>query len=144
MTATYEYAHTGRNRATLITVACIWAFLLLAVLYLEAAPWLMGLIALATLPALYDLAIARQSGVRLDDDGIHWFAGRREADVRWEAIDHFRLDTRLDFSVRASVVLHNGRKLRLPLEATPPHEEFEAALQARGLTVRRHHFSLMG
>ncbi len=55
------------------------------------------------------------------------------------------LDTRLDFSVRASVVLADGgRKIRLPYESTPPHKALEAALLARGIAVQRHHFSLIG
>ena len=63
--------------------------------------------------------------------------------VAFSEIDHFRLDTRLDFSVRATVVLRSGRKIRLPFEATPPHQAFEDALTARGVTVKRFHFQLL-
>ena len=55
-------------------------------------------------------------------------AAQRDALVALTEVDHIRLDTRLDFSVRASIVLPNGRKIRVPFEATPPHQAFEDAL----------------
>lgn len=140
----YAFQTTGRNRATLITVLLVWAALALAVLWLEAAPWLMAVFALATLPALIDLITGRVSGLRLDADGLHWFSGRRTGEVAWPRLSHIRLDTRLDFSIRASAVLTTGRKVRLPLEATPPSDQFEEVLTSRGIKVERHHFSLLG
>lgn len=140
----YDFETTGRNRATLITVAVVWAVLILAILWLEAAPWLMAVFALATLPALIDLVTGRSSGLRVDAEGLHWFSGRRTGAVAWPRVSHIRLDTRLDFSIRASAVLTTGRKVRLPLESTPPPEDFEQALTSRGIKVERHHFSLLG
>ncbi len=140
----YAFETTGRNRATLIAVLAVWAVLALAVLWLEAAPWLMALFALATVPALIDLITGRASGLRLDEDGLHWFSGRRTGEIAWPRVSHIRLDTRLDFSIRASAVLNTGRKVRLPLEATPPSDLFEEALTSRGIKVERHHFSLLG
>ena len=140
----YAFQTSGRNRATLITVLVVWAILGLAVLWLEAAPWLMGLFALATVPALIDLITGRHAGLRMDAEGLHWFSGRRTGDIAWPRLSHIRLDTRLDLSIRASVVLVTGRKVRLPLEATPPSEEFEDVLTSRGIKVERHHFSLLG
>ena len=140
----YAYQTTGRNRATLVTVLVVWALLISAVVLLDAALWLMAVFALATVPALVDLMTARTSGVRIDETGMHWFSGRRTGDIAWPRIAHIRLDTRLDFSIRASAVLTSGRKVRLPIEATPPSEEFEAALTRRGIKVERHHFSLLG
>ncbi|MEL6465410.1 MAG: hypothetical protein AAFQ58_10620 [Pseudomonadota bacterium] len=140
----YRYQTTGRNRRTAVTLALVWALILLAIVVLEASLVLMALIALCTAPALYDLVSARVSGLTLDAQGLSWFAGRRTGEIAWDRIDHIRLDTRLDFSVRASAVLTSGRKVRVPLEATPPADTFEQALSARGLTVKRHHFSLLG
>lgn len=143
MTA-YVYETTGRNRATLVTLAAVWAAILGAIAVFDAALWLMALIALCTAPALYDIVSARKAGLRLDETGVHWHAGRTSGEIAWAKIDHFRLDTRLDFSVRASAVLVSGRRVRLPLEATPAPDTLEHALTARGQTVRRHHFSLLG
>ncbi len=142
--APYRFETTGRNRGTLIALGLAWAAILAAVVFLDAALWLMALFALCTAPAVYDVLVARRSGVALDAAGLHWFAGKRTGEITWERISHMRLDTRLDFSVRASAVLTSGRKVRLPLESTPPPDMFEAALTERGITVKRHHFSLLG
>lgn len=140
----YRYETTGRNRKTAVALGLVWAAIVLAILRLDASLWLMGLIALCTAPALYDLVAGRRSGVTLSDAGLSWFAGRRTGDITWDRISHMRLDTRLDFSVRASAVLTSGRKVRLPLECTPTPDVFEGALSARGIKVERHHFSLVG
>lgn len=140
----YAYETTGRNRATVITVVLVWAALVLAILVLDAAPWLVGLVGLFTLPAIYDLVSARRSGLNLDSSGLSWFSGRREGNITWDQISHIRLDTRLDLSVRTTVLLITGRKIRLPLEVTPLADTFESILTERGIKVERHHFSLMG
>ena len=140
----YSFETTGRNRKTLVALLAVWAALIAATVLLEASLWLMGLIALCTAPALYDLIAGRRSGVALGTEGLSWFAGRRTGDIAWNRISHLRLDTRLDFSVRASAVLTSGRKVRLPLESTPDADTFEAELSARGVKVERHHFSLLG
>lgn len=140
----FSYHRQGRTHAALWAVLAVWALVILAVLYVQAAPWLMGIIALFTLPALWDLYANPAAGLSLDSEGLCWFTGNRDARVAWAEVDHIRLDTRLDFSVRATAVLYSGRKIRLPYEATPPHKAFEAALQARGIRTERHHFSLIG
>lgn len=140
----YAYETTGRNRATVIAVVLVWAALALAVFVLDAALWLAGLVGLFTLPAIYDLISARRSGIALASSGLSWFSGRREGRITWDQISHIRLDTRLDLSVRTTVLLITGRKIRLPLEATPPADTFEGILTERGIKVERHHFSLMG
>ncbi|KIC48448.1 hypothetical protein [Tateyamaria sp. ANG-S1] len=140
----YRFETTGRNRRTLIALVVIWALILAAIALIDASPILMGLIALCTAPALYDLMSGRMSGLTLGTQGLAWFAGRRTGEIAWNKIDHIRLDTRLDFSVRASAMLTSGRKVRIPLEATPPADTFEQVLTERGVTVKRHHFSLLG
>lgn len=140
----YRYETTGRNHKTLLALLGVWVAILLAVLLIDASLWLALLIWLCTLPALYDLVAARRSGVQVDAGGLSWFAGKRTGQITWDRISHLRLDTRLDFSVRASAVLVTGRKVRLPLESTPDADLFEAELSARGIKVERHHFSLLG
>lgn len=140
----YRYQTTGRNRRTLVALILVWALILAAIAVLDASVILMAMIALCTAPALYDLVSGRSAGLALTAEGLSWFAGRRTGEIAWTKIDHIRLDTRLDFSVRASAVLTSGRKVRVPLEATPPPDTFETALTDRGITVKRHHFSLLG
>ncbi|MGB3246991.1 MAG: hypothetical protein WBB25_20855 [Sulfitobacter sp.] len=139
----YRYRRPPRRFVTTVIVVLVLAALLAAWLWFEAAVWLVIALALFTLPALYDIAMDPAAGLDLDADAVHWFSGRREAEVAVSEIDHIRLDTRLDFSVRASVVLRTGRKIRLPFEATPPHAEFENALNAAGIKTMRHHFQLI-
>lgn len=140
----YAFQTTGRNRKTFVVLICVWGALLGAVLLLEAAFWVVAILGLFTLPALYDLISGRRAGLSLDDAGLSWHAGRRTGDIAWPRISHLRLDTRLDLSVRASAVLVSGRKVALPLEATPPADHFEQVLNDRGIKVERHHFSLLG
>ena len=138
----YRFIRQARRPGTALAVAGTWAALLAARVFLDAASWLMALIALFTLPALWDLIRNPSAGLTLDTEALHWHSGQRSASVALDEIDHVRLDTRLDFSVRASVQLRSGRKIRLPFESTPPHLAFEAALQERGIKVQRHHFQL--
>ncbi|WP_187428724.1 hypothetical protein ROLI_011700 [Roseobacter fucihabitans] len=140
----FSYHRNGRNTATIWAVLAVWGVLLLAIIWVDAALWLMGIVAAFTLPALWDLWANPAAGLSFDDQGMTWFSAKRSASLRWSEVDHMRLDTRLDFSVRATAVLNTGQKIRLPYEATPPHQAFENALHAGGIKTQRHHFSLIG
>ena len=140
----FSYRRTGRNRTAIVVVSSVWSVLLAAILLVDAAPWLMAIIGAFTLPTVWELFTNPTSGLELDDTGINWFTGRRRAALNRAEIDRFRFDTRLDFSVRASAILRSGQKVRLPYECTPPHQLFEAALNAHNIRVERHHFSLVG
>ena len=139
----YAYRRPARRLLTGVVVTLVLGLLLAAWIWFEAATWLMIVLALFTLPAFFDLVANPAAGLELSGQTLRWFSGRRTAEVPLPAIVHVRLDTRLDFSVRASVVLQTGRKIRLPFEATPPHREFEAALEGAGIKVMRHHFQLL-
>jgi hypothetical protein len=139
----FEHTGHGRNPRTVVVLICIYAALLGALLFLEAAVWLMGALALLTLPAVWDLYTNPSAGVRLDDETLSWHTGRRSAKVALEEIEHMRFDTRLDFSVRVTAILPNRKRVRLPYEALPPHQLFEDAFRVRGVKVERHHFSLL-
>ena len=139
----FTYRRAGRSTKGAVVVGAVWAVLAALWVFLDAAPWLVGILALCTLPALWDLIKNPSAGVTLTASRLRWFTGPRDARVALSEIDHVRLDTRLDFSVRATVVLRTGRKIRLPFEATPPHQPLEDALTARGVTVKRFHFQLL-
>ena len=143
MTAPFVFEQQARNMRNLVIVLGVWAILFVAWVWLEAAPWIIAFLAAFTLPALYDLIRNPRSGLRLDSTTLTWFSGRRQGTLELSEIDHIRLDTRLDFSVRVTAVLTTGRKIRLPFESTPPHQAFEDALTARGVKTQRHHFQLM-
>ncbi len=141
MSVGYEYRSTGRNRRTVVALLVFYGVLLGLIITVDAAPWLMVLLALVTVPGLWDLYSNRSAGLSLDDNSLQWHTGRRSAEIALSEIDHMRFDTRLDFSVRVSAVLQNEKRIRLPYEALPPHKTLEAAFEARGVRVERHHFT---
>ncbi|WP_170422634.1 hypothetical protein [Ruegeria arenilitoris] len=137
-----EFTFTRNNRAprTVGVLICVYAALLALVIVFEAAWWLVALLALPTLPALWDVAQDTSAGLSLNDSTLKWFTGSREAEVDCADIDYVRFDTRWDFSVRVSLVLNSGKRIRLPDESTPHHRDFEQVLQQAGFRVERHHF----
>jgi hypothetical protein len=137
------YRSQGRSLRTGVTVLGIWIALITLWIGLDAATWIVAFLTLFTLPALWDLVTNPPSGLTLNDTTLSWFTGKRSATVQLEEIDLIRLDTRLDFSVRVTLVLKTGTKIRLPFEATPRDQVLEDALTARGLKTRRTHFQLM-
>lgn len=122
-------------------LVAIWALLLALRLIVEAHWGVLGVLALFTLPGFWDLLRNPQAGLSLTADRLRWHAGRRAAEVSLSEVARVRFDTRLDFSVRVTLVLKQGGKLRLPFESTPPHRSLEEALQARGVPTERHHFT---
>lgn len=143
MSAPFTYTAQGRSVRTALVVASLWLGLVVLWIGFDAALWIITLLAVFTLPACWDLLHNPASGLTLTEDALDWHSGRRSATVALEEIDHIRFDTRLDFSVKVTLVLKTGAKVRLPFEATPPHHAFEAALNERGLTTKRFHFQLM-
>lgn len=143
MSDSFSYHAEGRKWGTGLTVLGIWLALLGIWLGLEAHPLIVLFLGLFTLPACWDFLHNPDSGLTLTPDTLTWHSGKRRAAVALDEIDTVRLDTRLDFSVKATLVLHTGARIRLPFECTPPHQQFEDALNARGLTTRRTHFQLM-
>lgn len=137
-----EFHRHGRSAGTATILAAVWAAMLAAIRWLDAAWWLMALLALPTLPALWDLIANPSAGLRLTDARLHWHSGRRQGDLALGEIDRMRLDTRWDLSVRVTAVLTSGRSVRLPHESLPPHRALEQALTDRGVRVERHHFTV--
>ncbi len=133
--------HNRTPRTTLILI-CVYAALAALLILFDAAWWLVGLLALSTLPAVWDVVRGTRAGMTLDRDRIKWFTGNREGEALLADIDHIRFDTRWDFSVRVSLVLASGKRIRLPDESTPPHKDLEITLQQAGFRVVRHHFNV--
>lgn len=152
----FAFARQGRSRAATLILAAIYAVLIAALLFLQAAPWLVALLALPTLPALYDLLADPRSGLEITAPGpatspaprpatgetarLRWFTGRRGGALPLARIRAARFDTRFDLSVRVTLILDDGTRLRLPPPCLPPHRRLEAALKARGVAVIRQHF----
>ncbi|WP_254055870.1 hypothetical protein [Ruegeria sp. EL01] len=116
--------------------------MLALVILFNAAWWLMAFFALATLPAVWDVFHDTQAGLILEPEQLRWYSGQRQGEIDLSDVDYFRFDTRWDFSVRISLVLHSGKRIRLPDESLPPHREFEGLLSQEGYRVERHHFTV--
>ncbi len=143
MSLPYHHTSSGRRPATACLLAAIWTALAAALFWLEAAPWIVAILAAFTLPALYDLLADPKSEFTLDETHIRWQTPRQQAQIALSEIDHLRFDTRLDLSVRLSVVRPSGTRIRVPFPATPPHATLEPIAREAGLKTQRHHFSLM-
>lgn len=139
----YAHAMSGRNPRSIAVLVLLYSSLLMALNFLEAAPWLMAIVVLITLPAVFDIAVNRRAGLSLDAAGLAWFSGAAADEVAVSQIAKVRFDTRLDLSVRVTVHLLDGRKIRLPYDSLPPHRDFEKALQDQGIATERHHFNLL-
>mgnify|MGYP000135286004 CR=1 FL=1 len=139
--ADYSFSRRGRSPAAMLATGGWLAVLLVLWLLLDAAIWLVILLALPALPALLDLVRNPLAGLRISGIHIEWFSGGLTGAAEISEIDRVRFDTRWDFSVRATLILRSGKRIRLPQEATPPHGEIDAELQQRGIRTERHHFT---
>ena len=144
MAEALNFERQGRQPRAMLVLACVWAVLAFLYWRFDAAPWIVGLFAAFTLPALWDQIANPMAGMRFTKSHVNWNSGGRTAEILWSQVDHVRLDTRLDLSVRATFALVTGKRVRVPFEATPPVETLATALEARGVRVERHHFSLLG
>lgn len=139
MTA-FTFTRQNRNPRTVLILIGIYAALIALMILFDAVWWLMVLLALTTLPALWDIVKDTSAGMELNDDTLRWHTGQRQGELRLSDVTRFRFDTRWDFSVRVSAVLKSDKRLRLPDESLPPHKKLEEVLQQAGFTVERHHF----
>lgn len=132
---------SGRTLRAALIVLTVWLAALSLWLWLDAHPLIVLAILSATLPALWDFLRARRAWLRLDDAGLAWGSGRVSGSVALARIDHVRMDTRLDTSVRVRIVLRDSRKITLPQDALPPTSQLNEALVSRGVRVEKHHFA---
>ncbi len=139
----YRFERKGRTRRALGLVGAVWATVLLAWWMLDMAPWIVAVLLAFTLPAALDYARDKTAWLSLDDTHLRWDAGRQTGEIALARIRALRLETRLDLSLRARVVLDTADRIKLPQECTPPMAEAQAAFEDAGVTVERHPFSLL-
>ena len=142
MSEGFAFVRRGRSLRAAVMVVATYAALLAAWIGLGAAPWLLALLALPTLPALWELFSDPRSGLRLTDGRLDWRAGARGDGVALAQIDRVRIDLRWDRSPRVTVILRDGKRQRLPDAALPPAADLERALKAHGIAIERHPFAL--
>ncbi len=139
----FEFNRHNRDGRTVAILIIIYSGLAGLVVFLDAAIWVITLLALATLPALLDVIHDTTAGVALEGAELRWHSGKRHGQINLAEVEKFRFDTRWDFTVRVSAVLKSGKKLRLPTESLPNHRELETLLINAGCTVERHHFRVL-
>lgn len=135
------HSGTGRSVKAAAILLAIWGGLIALWVVLSAAPWIIALLMLATLPAAWEFMTAKQSSFTLTPSLMHWRSGRSEGEIALDRIASVRFETRLDLSVRVKVLVP-GRQIILPHDCLPPHQQLETALQAQGVTTSRHHFGI--
>ncbi len=137
----FHYARPARRPAGFTMVGVGLVVLALFIFVIDAHPLLIAVTALAIAPALYDLIRGTTATLSLDDTRITWTSGARRGEVPLTEIDTARLATTLDFSQRATLILKDGAKLRLPPECLPPGRVLDGECEKRGISHRRSLFS---
>lgn len=140
MAEPFSFRREGRTSGLQFALIAIYGVLTVLVYAYDAAFWIIALLILPTLPALYDLYTNPVSTLTMSEERIDWRTGKRSGHVMLTNISHLRFDTRWDFSVRVTVELSDGKHLRLPQPCIPPHRNFETVCESFGLRVDRHHF----
>ncbi len=136
-----DHQTTGRTVLAAVVLVGVYAGLVILWRVLNLY-WVFVLIGmLLTLPAAWEFGTAKRSGLRLDDKMLTWFSGRRSAEVALHRIDHVRFDTRLDLSIKVTVVLPDKRKLRIPQDSLPKHPALKEALDQLGVKTTRGHLT---
>ena len=112
-------------------------FLIILIFGIEAHPAVIGLFAVFTAPAIWDLWRDARSSLEISDARMSWTAGSRSGSVDLREIAEVRLRTALDFSQRATVLETSGARHRIPMPCLPPHRQLDTALETRGVPVKR-------
>ncbi len=139
----FVFTRSARSPRNLMLLALWWLVLAVLAFGLNASPVIIALLALASLPALYDIGMGATSELHITPADIIWRSGRRGGTLPRGQLKSVRLDTRLDLSLRMTLITHQGGKTRLPYECVPSAGEIEAALSAQDIPYQRHHFTLM-
>lgn len=139
----YRFTRSARSPRAVALVALWWLGVLVLYLVLDASKVIVLIMAAASLPALYDIGANASSELRISNAAIEWRSGRRGAQLPRGQLKSVRLDTRLDLSLRMTLLTHQGGKVRLPYECVPKAQDIERALQEHDITYERHHFTLL-
>ena len=137
----FTYESQGRTPKAIAALVAM-LFVIAGLEYIGTVWWLVVLVALITLPAAIDVLINASARLELTETQLFWKNRSQEVTIPLHEIDKTRFDGRMDMSVRVSIILKDGRKLRLPYDAMPPHKELEAVLQARDVRTERHSFTV--
>ena len=139
----YVFIRAARSPRAVAMVVLWWLVLILLYLALNASPIIVLGLAFISLPALFDIGAGTTSELRITGSEVAWRSGRRGAQLPRGQLKSVRLDTRLDLSLRMTLLTYQGGKVRLPYECVPVASVIEAALKEQGIPYERHHFTLL-
>lgn len=139
----YIFSRSARSAAAIGWVAAWWAALVILYFVIDAAPVIVLLLGAISLPALFDIGAGATSTLRIDAQKIEWRSGARGAHLPRGQLKSVRLDTRLDLSLRMTLITDQGGKIRLPYECVPKANAIEKALKSYDIPYERHHFTLL-
>jgi len=142
MTETYQFSRMSRTPRMMATLGLLYLALIGVYAALDAAWWVVIILALPTIPAVWDCWRNTRSGLSLGPDLLRWHSGQHVDELPLDEIDHASFNTRFDFSVRVTFFLQDGSKLYLRPQVIPPRRQLEPELQKRGIRTERHHFRL--
>ena len=138
----YRYESQGRTPKSI--AALVGMLMVIAGLeFIGTVWWIVVLVALISLPAALDVLLNVRSSLDLDDERLFWKNRSQEVTIPLFEIEKIRFDGRMDLSTRVTIVLRDGRKLRLPYDALPPHKELESELQSRDVRTERNAFTVL-
>lgn len=95
-----------------------------------------------SIPALWEYVTAKRAGLTLTAKSLSWHSGRQTGDVALSRITQVDFDTRLDLSIKVTLRIEGGRKIRLPHDCLPKHPALQVALEGLDIKTTRNHFKM--
>lgn len=142
MAGSFTHQNQGRNRRTFFGLAAYLVFLIF-LSYVGTLEWIVIGLGLLAIPAALDLWRNPVTKLALTDTQIRWKNSGQEAELPLSRIQKARFDTRWDLSVRATLILIDNSKLRIPQDVMPAHTALEQAFKDRNIATERHHFRVI-
>lgn len=139
----FLFQRDARSLRSIVLVAAWAAAVGLIWVVFDARGWVLALLALPLLPSLWELWRPHAAWLRITDTHLSWRSLRSSGDISLAEIDHIRMVTRSDFSVRATIHTHPGTHHQIPPEVTPKASVLEAALQQRQVALKIQHFTVL-
>ncbi|TCL10093.1 hypothetical protein BXY66_2161 [Shimia isoporae] len=136
------FTHYGRNGRTIVSLAIAVA-VLTGLKAIGTMTWILAVLGIFAVPALIDVMFNPVSTFSLADGVLRWKSATQEAEMRTDQIRSARFDTRLDISVRATLNMVDGSKVRIPNDVLPSPDRLQATLEAYDIPVERHHFRVL-
>ncbi len=137
------YERQGRSQTTAFILAAMYAVLAWLWYALSISPVVLGLLILATLPAIFDLIKNPTSEFFLDGENLSWRHGRRNVSIPRHEIERLHIHLRMDRSIKLIVQMKNDRKIRVMQPAIPPLAVLEGGLEEQEMPFQKHPFSLL-